>query len=109
MGSVGATARTLARPATHAATIPTGTAPSRPAGITAMSPAAHENNVLRTRALRVLNEIEFNACALSQRPEARALNRRMMNKDVFAPSIRFDKAKPLLIHEPFDSSGFPRH
>src|ERR1044071_402726 len=69
-------------------------------GITLRVLLANLRDVLRRRALSTLNDVELDALAFGQRPEAAALNRRMMDEAVFLASLRRDEAEALRVVEP---------
>src|SRR4051794_6513717 len=61
-------------------------------------------NVRRGRALLTLLLVVAHLRALSQRLEAAALNRRVMNEEVLAAFIGGDEAEALVVVEPLDGS-----
>src|SRR5690606_30664322 len=69
----------------------------------------HGRNILRARALRVLDQIELHPLPLGERLEARSLDRGVMDEDVLAAAIRLDEAESLVVHEPLYGTGLACH
>ena len=58
-------------------------------------------NVAGLRALGSVNDLELHCLAFLERPEAVALNRRVVHEDVTA-SVALDESVPLGVVEPLD-------
>jgi hypothetical protein len=66
-------------------------------------------DILGSWTLRILDQVKLDSLTLSERFEAGASDRRVVDENILRPVIGFDEPKALLIHEALNRARFACH